>query len=142
MIEWISSWLLVQPALAHCPLCTAAAGTGLAVTRFYGLDDAAVGLWLGAFAVSGASWMSRILKVGKEIVAAASVILTLLTLWVAGVLGNPAYSVFGVDRIVLGLIAGSLLAFYVPMMKKRIPYQSLVVTVSILIAATVVLWLI
>ncbi len=97
---------------------------------------------MGAFAVSGASWMSRILKVGKEIVAAASVILTLLTLWVAGVLGNPAYSVFGVDRIVLGLIAGSLLAFYVPMMKKRIPYQSLVVTVSILIAATVVLWLI
>jgi len=43
-------------------LCTAAVGTGLVTARYYGINDAAIGIWIGAFIISTALWTSNLLK--------------------------------------------------------------------------------
>ena len=43
-------------ASAHCPLCTAGAGAGLALSRWLGIDDSISGIWIAAFLGATALW--------------------------------------------------------------------------------------
>ena len=118
-------WLLaiafaMASARAHCPLCTAAAGAGLAAARFYGVDDMVVGLWFGAFILSTALWFSRsikknIVKFQAPLIVLASFLITIAPMYSAGVMGSPQHSkyfmlpngsLFGVDRLLLGMLLG------------------------------------
>lgn len=36
---------LPRGAYAHCPLCVAGAGMGVALSRYLGIDDAVTGVW-------------------------------------------------------------------------------------------------
>jgi len=142
MKELLLGLLLVQPALAHCPLCTAAAGSGLAFTRFYGVDDVIVGLWLGAFVISSALWLSRLLGLSEILSVSVFSVFTILPLYFFGILGNPHYFIFGVDKLLIGFLAGSGIIWLIPKIKKFFPYQSLVLSLISLTFLSVVVWLV
>lgn len=90
----IGSLLTAAPALAHCPLCSAATGSLLVVARAAGVSDLASGTLAGAFAVSTALWGSNWLKKrnkGKAylpfqgiILVLASILLTIISLEALG----------------------------------------------------------
>jgi len=104
------------PASAHCPLCTAATGAGIAIAESYGVDDAIIGLWVGAFIVSTALWFDRVLKKKynfpgqSAIISAASLALTVVPFYFAGMFGNPVM-ILGIDRLLFGMLFGSVLTF-------------------------------
>ncbi|MBR9680395.1 MAG: hypothetical protein GOU98_01060 [Candidatus Altiarchaeota archaeon] len=150
------------PIKAHCPLCTAAAGAGVAITRFYGVDDIIVGFWLGALLVSTALWFNKSLK--REYIKGQEAIIVLLTilslvipLYGAGFIGGskhaiymmmPSGSLFGIDRLLLGiLVGGSLLvgAMKVSTIVKQkkgllFPYQTIVFIILSLLVSSIITW--
>ena len=44
--------LFAKQALAVCPICTIAVGAGVGLSRYFGVDDAITGLWVGGLIVS------------------------------------------------------------------------------------------
>ena len=107
--------ILSQSVLAHCPLCTAAAGVGIGVARWIGVDDSIVGLFLGAFIVSMGLWFNNLLKKRKAnipfqgfLIVFASFLLTIIPLYLAGIINNlaivkslPELSVLGLEYLAL-----------------------------------------
>ncbi len=147
----ISYFLIIQPALAHCPLCTAATGSAVALTRFYGVDDLVVGTFIGGFVISTAFWLNRILRKrnkGKDyipfqsaILILLSFVLTFISFQVAGI-----YSVkklLGVDSILMGMFVGSIVTLFAfsfnDFIKRRngnknyIPFQVIFITLAFLL---------
>ncbi len=139
-------------AKAHCPLCTAAVGSGVAITRFYGIDDTIVGIWIGAFIVSTVLWAAK--KIKKEyipfqnyVLVIVAFLLTVIPFYYAGLIGDLRYTIFGIDKLLLGMITGTLVtivAFHIgDMIKKRvIPFQKIVITLSLLVISSLIFLLI
>ncbi len=117
---------LIPIVSAHCPLCTIAAGAGIGAARFYGIDDSIVGLFLGAFIVSTALWFNKWLKtkidlpLQKVLIIFTSFLLLMGPLYLTGIVNNfetvkaiPTLSmfglgIFGIDKLLLGTIIGTL----------------------------------
>jgi len=107
------SWNVAVPAQAVCPVCTGAVVVGLGISRWLGVDDVVTGLWIGAFIVMLSLWTINWLK-KKSI----RWLLRKLTVWVIyttliigglylyGVFGHPLNKLWGVDKLLLGIIIG------------------------------------
>jgi len=162
--------ILSQPVLAHCPLCTIAAGAGIGVVRSIGLDESIVGLFLGAFIASMGFWFNNLLKKRKIkipfqgfLVVFASFLFTIIPLYLAGIIRNfevvkslPELSmfglgVFGIDKLLFGTIIGVVfvgLSFnfsnYVKKKKGKVifPYQGIIFMIITLIILSEVFWII
>lgn len=106
----------ITPVNAHCPLCTAATGVGIAIAESYGVDGVIIGLWVGAFIISTALWFDRILKkkysipFQSAIISVLSLVLTVVPFYFAGMFTNPI-TIMGIDRLLFGIILGSAIAF-------------------------------
>jgi hypothetical protein len=136
---------------AHCPLCTAAVGTGLVTARMYGIDDVIVGIWIGAFIISTALWGSILLKrrgikipFQDTILTLAAFLLTVVPFYFAGLFRGG--HLFGVDKLLFGTVTGVLVSyagFYLSGMVKRkkllFPYQTIVLTLLLLVLSSLVL---
>lgn len=162
-LSFLSFLILTPTVLAHCPLCTAATGVAVAVTRWYGLDDSIVGVFVGGMVVATGLWINNLLKKrnkGKDylpfqstIALLMSAIFTIITLYFAGLLGpsNP-YKIFGVDRILFGMVIGivaSLASFKFHDIlriynrnKNYFPYQSIMILLLSLVISSSVLYLV
>ncbi len=114
-----ASLLAAKPVLAHCPLCAAATAGGVAAARILGVDDTVVGTFIGGFVVSTGLWFNKWLKrkAGRELVPFQSSIavllslsLMILTLFMARLLNasDSSYLIFGVDKLLFGTLAGTL----------------------------------
>ena len=127
-----SALAVAKPVMAHCPLCAAATAGGVAATRFLGVDDAVTGTFIGGFVVSTALWFGTWLKKkrnGKELMPLQSAVFvllslafTILTLYLARLIGStdPAYIMFGVDKLVLGTLVGTAVTIGAFELHKRI----------------------
>ncbi len=115
----ISTFVLLlssQAAHAVCPVCTVAVGAGLGVAEWLGIDDSISGLWIGALIVSMSIWTINWLN-GKNIRFKGRKILIFLTyyaiiilpLWLKGKIGHPYNKLCGIDKLLLGIILGSVL---------------------------------
>ena len=62
LIAFFPFLLLMQSAYAHCPLCTAGAAFAAGGAAWIGISKAAIGIFIGAFAVSTGWWASNLLK--------------------------------------------------------------------------------
>ena len=143
-------------AHAHCPLCTAAVGGGIVITRFYGLDDMVVGLWVGAFIVSTALWFAKTLKkeyipLQKALITLSVFVLTTISFYYAGLLGDLRYRIFGIDKLLLGMVIGSIITYIMPAVSGKIkslkgqalfPFQTIVMTLASLMLASLIIWLV
>lgn len=147
--------LFALPAAAVCPVCTVAIGAGLEGMRLLGVDDVITGIWAGGLTLSVFFWTAGWLKkrgvnsVFWQIVAPFILYYGLL----AGVYLLPsvnfgACTLWGIDKFLLGIIAGTI-AFYLGAMwhanikkknggKSWFPFQKVVWPVGALLLATII----
>src|SRR3989344_1469219 len=159
----------IPSVMAHCPLCTGAAVAGVEVARVTGLDDSIVGLLLGGVIISSALWFNKWLKkkVNFPMQGILIIILSFVSiavpLYYAGMITNfdmvksmPDHhsilglGVFGIDKLLFGMILGSLSLMLVFRVSDDIkksrgkvlwPYQGLSFMAITLSVLTFTLWL-
>lgn len=144
---------------AICPVCTLAIGAGVGLSRYLGIDDTISGVWIGAFIISSAFWLAnwahkkkiRILE-NKIISLVIFYLLVLPPLFLTNVMGHPLNAIWGIDRLLIGIITGSIL-FLISIKfdkllrsqnggKVYIYYQKVIVPVSLLLIASLIFYLI
>ncbi|MCX6759904.1 MAG: hypothetical protein NTW46_00990 [Candidatus Nealsonbacteria bacterium] len=148
------SIFFAKSALAVCPVCVVAVSTGVGLCRWLGIDDAISGLWIGGLIVSMIFWTLDWLK-KKNInfayptiaVSVAYYVLVILPLYFAGIMGHPLNKVLGIDKILFGVICGSIIFLLSVWLhnylktknqgKSYFPYQKVVIPVALLLALSV-----
>jgi len=140
-----------------CPVCTIAVGTGIGLSRWLGVDDLISGLWVGSLIVSliGMTilWLDkRNLRNNllRLLIAFLYYFLTIGPLYWAKVIGNPCNHIWGLDRIVWGIIIGSVVflisyVFHLWLKKKNnnkvfFPFQKVIIPVIFLIIVSLVIY--
>lgn len=111
----ISYTFFAKNTLAVCPVCIVAVGAGVGLSRFLGIDDTISGTWIGGLIVSITAWTfswfkkkewnSPFLKIGTIILFFSSVI---LPLYFQDILGHPQNTLYGIDKLLLGIALGSV----------------------------------
>ncbi len=155
VIVVIATLIALLPSVsAHCPLCTTGAAVSVGVARSYGVDDSIVGVFLGGFIGSSVLWFNKWFKkkvnfpLQEPAIMFASFLMFAIPFYYAGLINNfmavksnPAHysllgmGVFGVDKLLFGMLLGTLVLWGVfklseAIKKKRgkvlLPYQGLV----------------
>ncbi|HBR80416.1 MAG: hypothetical protein UX09_C0032G0003 [Candidatus Uhrbacteria bacterium GW2011_GWE2_45_35] len=108
-------FLITHKAEAFCPVCTVAAAGGVGLARWLGIDDTITGLWIGGLIVSVSAWSATWLKSkGVKIKGLfwPSLILfaaiTIIPLYWYGIMGHPWNTIWGLDKLLLGIIFGAI----------------------------------
>lgn len=113
----LTTYYLLLPAVAKafCPVCTVTVGAGIGLSRWLGIDDTITGLWIGGLTISligwTLNWLSSkkiIFKLRKMMVASTYYLIILLPLFWTNTIGHPLNTIFGVDKLVFGIVLGSL----------------------------------
>jgi hypothetical protein len=109
----IFSW--ASAVQAFCPVCTLAVGTGVGLSRYLGIDDTISGLWIGGLTVSAIMWTlvwldkKNIRFKGRKIIIAISYyVLIFAPLHEIDIMGHPLNTLWGIDKLLLGALIGSL----------------------------------
>lgn len=136
--------------MAFCPVCVVAVGAGLELSHYLGIDDVVTGLWIGALLIGLSVWTLEWLKKKKvtfkwekAVVFLAYYVLTIGPLYWTGLMGQYGHTFWGVDKLLLGMIFGSVI-FYLGGMwnlklkkdnnnKVYFPFQKVVVPVGLLL---------
>lgn len=111
--------LTINLAYAVCPLCTIAVGAGVEASRLLGVDDTISGIWIGGLVVSMSLWLAdwltkkNLLKKGlsEGISLIVFYFLTIPFLFWGKLIGNSGNTILGIDKIIFGIIFGSLVFF-------------------------------
>jgi len=111
----LPSILFPSVAYAVCPVCTVAVVAGLGLSRWLGVDDTVSGVWIGGIILSSSFWFASWLK-KKNItfpyltVISAAIIyaIVLLPFQFAKIIGHPFNTLWGVDKLILGTLIGSI----------------------------------
>ena len=152
---------LVVPTQAHavCPVCTVAVGAGLGISRWLGIDDSVTGVWVGGLILSSGLWLADWIgkkewKIPqKELVSVGLFFLFVIPpLYWSKMIGLPGNTLWGVDKLLLGTVIGSLLFIFGVWLDKwlrtnnknkvYIYYQKVIIPVFLLSAASFVFYLI
>lgn len=112
------AFVAIKPALAICPVCVVAVGFGLGISRWLGIDDSITGVWIGGLIVASGLWLaSWIEKKGWKILypKSTSVALmyafTIIPMFIGKIIGHLKNTLWGIDKILLGVITGSIAFF-------------------------------
>ncbi len=107
-------FMATSEAYAICPVCTIAVGAGLGLSRFLGVDDAVSGVWVGGLLLSSSLWLDNWLgkkniklKYQKYIVVGLMYGITIIPLWVGGIIGHPYNEILGIDKLIFGTGVGT-----------------------------------
>ncbi len=113
--------LIADKALAVCPVCTIAVGVGLGISERLGIDDSVTGVWIGGLTVSMAMWnivwfnKKNIHFFARDFLTALgyfALVVLPLPFAFSDIMGHPDHLLWGVDKLLLGIIAGAV-AFYI-----------------------------
>ena len=145
--------ILAPSALAFCPVCTIAIGTGFELSHWLGIDDIISGIWLGALTLYLGFWavgfITKKFHFKNGFLSLLLIILSYLLTWASlQLLG--AYTgqnlIFGLERVGFGIIIGSLvlppaLSFEKYLRRKNrgqayFYFQKALIPVSFLLAAS------
>jgi len=141
----------ITPVAAHCPVCTAAVGTGVVTARVYGIDDSITGLWIGAFIVTTVLWFNRKLKkryipFQGSVLSLIALLITIVPLYSIGIWGNT-----GIGKLLLGILVGSLVTGLASFVSNKVRqkrgrrlfrFQTVAFIVSFLILTSLIFYLI
>ncbi len=136
-------------AQAQCPVCTVAVAAGVGMSRYLGIDDTVSGVWMGALTFITALWIVKWLESKKiwfwfrrPIIVIAMFVLTIWPLQSIGMIGNPLNTLWGIDRLMLGMLAGAaafMLASFIDELtrivnhdKVLVPFQKVIFPVTVL----------
>lgn len=148
-------WL---PAKAVCPVCAVAVGVGVGFTRYLGIDDTITGIWIGGLVLSISIWTIDWFERKKIQFSARAFITTLvyyaisvLPLYWMGIMGHPENTMWGVDKILLGVLVGSAaflasVSWYEDMKKKNnghayFPFQKVAMPVGALVLFSILFYI-
>ena len=148
-----------QTAQAICPICTVAVGAGIGLSRWFGVDDAVTGLWLGGFLLSVSLWTidwlnkKNIRFVFKRfLVILAYYVITIVPLYYAKIITNPLAFVCSCasDKLLLGTIEGTAVFFFGTTLydylkeknggRAHFPYEKVAFPVGALAIATIIFY--
>ena len=144
-------------AFAVCPVCTVAVGAGVGLARYLKVDDLISGLWIGALTVSMTMWTINYLNRKKIKFHGRKILITIvyyaiivLPLFYTGIMGHPLNKVWGIDKLLWGIIIGSVVfftsaSFYQYLKRKNnnrayFPFQKVVMPVGPIIILTIILY--
>jgi len=147
---------LASTAEAQCEVCTLVVGAGVGLSRWLGIDDTISGLWIGGLTVSlvylGLGWMERHgarFRGDVLLVAAALYLWLLLPLYLFRILGQCANKLWGIDKLLIGIAAGSVLFYLGAGCYRRIkmrrghahfPFEKVVMPIAPLIVASAIFY--
>ncbi len=146
-------------ASAQCPLCALAAGAGIGIAKKFGIDDLVTGAWVGAFTVALVAWTISWLEKrkirfrGRDLLTVlAWYAMMILPLQWMGFIGHPLNTIFGYDRLLVGMVFGSIVFYgahnrYVALKKRNgghawFPLQKVVWPVGSLLLLSIALFFI
>jgi len=144
---------------AVCPVCVVAVGSGVGLCRWLGIDDTISGLWIGGLIVSitlwTLDWMNKkkiFFKFRNILIWISYYLLTIWPLFSFNIMGHPLNKVWGIDKLLIGIIVGSLVflfsVFLNGHLKKKnggkvyFPYQKVVIPVVLLLIFSLIFYLI
>jgi hypothetical protein len=144
-------------AFAVCPLCTFAVGAGIGLAQYFGIDDTISGIWIGGFIVSLIAWTihwfdkKNVRFYGRKILITMLYYgITIAPLYSSGVMGHILNKLWGIDKILLGIMVGSIAFFsgniwYILLKKNNndkayFPFQKIVMPVSPLIVLSIIFY--
>jgi len=148
-------FLLATPVNAVCPVCTVAVGGGVLLSRYLGVDDLIIGVWVGGLLVSLGLWTATYIK--KTFFKGQKWFLVLV-FWLftyfgfkqAHLIGHPTCKIHGHDKLLSGMIFGTIafiLGFGLDYLLRRFnkknpgkalfPYQKVISPLIFLIIATI-----
>ena len=112
--------LSTKQTFAMCPLCAVAVGAGLGLSRWFGVDDTTSGIWIGGLIVSLIMWTENWLE-KKNIkfrlrwlaTSAVYYLFTIIPLYYYEIIGHPFNKLWGIDKLVLGILIGSVVFYLV-----------------------------
>jgi hypothetical protein len=150
--------VLASNAYAICPLCTVAIAGGAGFLRYFGIDDSLTGLWVGALILSSALWMNNWLEKKNvrfpfrgTVVVVLFYLLSVAPLPFMKLIGSPTNRIFGLDKMIFGIIIGTIVFAAVPFTDKYLrsinnnkvvmPYQKVIVPVTYLVISSIVIYL-
>lgn len=133
-------------AKAFCPVCVVAVGAGLGFSRWLGIDDSIVGVWIGGLTVALIGWnlgwfiKKKINFKGRTIITiSAYYLLLVLPLFFIKDVWHPLNTLWGINKLLWGIVLGSLFfygagAWYQYLKRKNnnrahFPYQKVVMPV-------------
>ncbi|MHC1716767.1 MAG: glutaredoxin domain-containing protein [Candidatus Dojkabacteria bacterium] len=151
--------LTVAKAYAICPLCTIAVGAGLGFSRYFGIDDLITSVWIGGILMSFSLMLAEKLTkkfkfkwyISEIISIAAFYLMTFIPFHFLKVTGGELNHIWGVDKIILGSLVGSLLFYgagklHTYLMTKYgkvlFPFQKVVIPVLSLWLGTLIFYII
>lgn len=115
-----------------CDLCTVGVVAGLAISRYLGVDDSVVGVWVGAVIVALTAMTNAYLenknvrfKFRDELIAASYVGFSAVSLYLAGVIGLPRNTFWGFQSIVADKILVSSVVGGIVLIASSLLYQKL-----------------
>lgn len=97
-----------------CPVCTVAVAAGVGVLRELGVSDIITGIWFGALIVSSIAWMIDWLNrknihflFRKILIIISFYAIFIWPLYIWNVMGKADNIIFGMDKILFGVIIGT-----------------------------------
>ncbi len=153
----LTGLLVATTAKAVCPICTIAVIGGVGLSRWLGIDDSISGLWIGGLTVSmimwTIDWMNRKnyrFKGRKIVITIGYYLLIVVPLFFTNIMGHPLNKIWGIDKLLLGIIVGSIFFFagalLYPLAKNKktgkpyFPYQKVVMPISPLIILSIIFY--
>ncbi len=144
---------------AVCPVCTFTIAGGLGISRWLGIDDTIPSLWIGGLVLSMGFWLSDWLKgknfnirYGDFLSVSFLYLLTLSILCLTNVLFLPGNTLWGQDKILIGMFFGSIGFYSATLIDKYIRktndnqvlfyYQKVILPVSLLSVLSLIFYLI
>jgi hypothetical protein len=151
--------LLAQQASAVCPVCTVAVVAGVGLSRWLGIDDTVTGIWIGGLTVSLIAWTLNWFSkkhydfFGKRTSTIVGYFfLIIMPLYWMDIIGHPLNKLWGVDKLLLGIIFGSFIFWggerFCCWLKKRnegkahFPFQKVAIPIIFLIIASLIFYFI
>lgn len=153
----LASIFIARKAYAFCPVCTLAIGAGLVLLEKYGVDNTISGVWIGALTLSSAFWTVNWLKkknITFPYITPAMIVFyyacVIWPLWYKDVIGLPGKSLWGIDKVVLGMAFGSVFFYLGGLWYEKIkakngghawfPFQKIVWAISPLIILSAIFY--
>jgi len=155
----------IKSVNAHCPLCTAGAAVAAGGAAWLGVNNAAIGVFIGAFAVSMGWWVSNLIKkkyvpFQRQLIIAISFLTTIpplmpimkgiypILISIVGAYGSLLNRTYLINAFLMGSIIGGFIVSITPWLSKKItdackgktlPYQGITLTFGLLAIAGILL---
>jgi hypothetical protein len=158
VLAFLINFLFINQVKAVCPVCTIAVGVGVGLCRYLGIDDTISGTWIGGLIISLIAWTINWLDkknirflFRKILVAIFYYAIVIVPLYSWNIMGHPQNKLFGIDKLLVGIIAGSI-AFILSILfndflkrknqgKVYFPFQKVVIPVLFLLITSLLFYL-